>query len=59
MYPAIIEEKCVICKVCVEVCPYEVFEYTNNKIIIKYPEECIECGECIRNCEKEAIFLTE
>jgi len=59
MYPEIDYCRCNFCKVCVEVCPYEVFEIIENKVIVKNKESCIECGECIRNCDYKAIKLTE
>ena len=59
MYPAIDKDKCIECLVCVDVCPYEVFEEINGEAQVSHPEECIECGECIRNCEQDAISLIE
>ena len=59
MYPAIDKDRCIECLVCVDVCPYEVFDEIDGKAHVAHPEECIECGECIRNCEQEAISLIE
>jgi NAD-dependent dihydropyrimidine dehydrogenase PreA subunit len=57
MYPKINREKCINCKICIEICPYEVFHEESGKVAVKRPEDCIECGECIRNCENNAIKL--
>ncbi len=58
MYPVIDKKRCIECGVCVDICPYEVFEFDDkNDAIVGKPEECIECGECIRNCANEAIKL--
>ncbi len=59
MYPAIDVDKCIICKICIEICPYEVFGEEADIVIVAEPENCIECGECIRNCKNEAIKLVE
>ncbi len=58
MYPEIDYDKCNKCEICIDVCPYEVFS-KNEKVFVKNPESCIECGECVRNCEYNAIRLTE
>ncbi len=58
MYPEIIKDKCINCQVCVDICPYEVFGVKDNIAIVEFPENCIECGECIRNCGNNAIKLT-
>ena len=59
MYPEINKNKCIVCLCCIEVCPYEVFSEEKGVIIVKFPEKCIECGECIRNCKEHAIQLVE
>ena len=59
MYPFINKDLCINCKTCIDICPYEVFGEANSIAIVKNPESCIECGECIRNCETKAIKLIE
>ncbi len=57
MFPEINYDLCTSCKVCIDICPYEVFGDIDNKASVVNPENCIECGECIRNCDSKAIIL--
>jgi NAD-dependent dihydropyrimidine dehydrogenase PreA subunit len=59
MYPAIDRDKCINCKICIDICPYEVFDEKECRAEVVNPESCIECGECVRNCENDAIKLVE
>ena len=44
-------DKCVECveKPCLLVCPAEVYEYHDDKIVYRY-ENCLECGSCVIAC---------
>ncbi|SFV60898.1 hypothetical protein MNB_SV-14-1143 [hydrothermal vent metagenome] len=42
-----------------DICPYEVFGEEEDRVSVVSPENCIECGECVRNCENQAIRLVE
>ena len=57
MFPAIDKMKCINCKICIDICPYEVFDENDGHADVIRPENCIECGECVRNCENDAIKL--
>ena len=60
MYPEINKNICSNCKICIDICPYEVFGFNNHDIVdVIRPENCIECGECLRNCEQNAIILRD
>jgi 2-oxoglutarate ferredoxin oxidoreductase subunit delta len=57
-------ELCKSCKICMNVCPKEVFAITNkvNKKGYNYveavkPDECITCKKCERSCPDFAIFV--
>ena len=50
-----IEEKCVGCGKCTEVCPHGVFELNEGKARIVEKNLCMECGACAMNCPTEAI----
>jgi len=56
-YPKIDYKKCTVQKTCIEVCPVGVFEVENGKVIVKHPENCIECTACVINCPAQAIKL--
>ena len=48
---------CIGCKMCVEVCPREVFTIDNKKAKITIKDNCIECGACSKNCPTHAISV--
>ena len=48
-------EKCIGCKMCVNVCPHNVFEFREKKSYIISKDNCMECGACVKNCPSEAI----
>lgn len=47
--------KCDGCKNCIEVCPFNVFEIKDKKVIVKRPENCKGCMACISACPNNAI----
>lgn len=49
------KEKCNGCRMCIKVCPHEVFELSNNKVHIIDRNFCMECGACALNCPTGAI----
>jgi electron transfer flavoprotein alpha subunit len=59
MYPEIDKTCCINCKVRIDICPYEVFGEVKSEAAVVSPEDCIECGECVRNCESNAINLKD
>jgi NAD-dependent dihydropyrimidine dehydrogenase PreA subunit len=48
-------EKCTGCRMCINVCPHEVFELRDRKAMIADRDRCMECGACVRNCPAGAI----
>ncbi|MFX0115879.1 MAG: nitroreductase family protein [Candidatus Hodarchaeota archaeon] len=55
------EEKCIPCKMCVDVCPARIFLwdiFDNEKSIVKVVNEefCIICGHCVAICPEDAII---
>lgn len=51
----LVEEKCIGCGMCVEVCPHEVYVIENRKAVIVDRDACMECGACAMNCSADAI----
>jgi ferredoxin len=53
----LITEACIRCKYqdCVQVCPVDCFHEGVNMLVID-PEECIDCGLCVPECNAEAII---
>ena len=50
-----VEEKCIGCGTCIEVCPHAVFERSEKKVRITDIDSCMECGACANNCEFYAL----
>jgi NAD-dependent dihydropyrimidine dehydrogenase PreA subunit len=47
--------KCIGCRLCVEVCPHEVFMMDGKIALLVNIDNCMECGACEINCEPGAI----
>lgn len=53
-----INNNCVGCNKCVEVCPGNlIYKDENGKAYIKYPKDCWGCTACIKECRFQAIEL--
>jgi len=48
-------EKCIGCRVCLDVCPHAVYGLNNGRAKILNRDACMECGACAVNCPVEAI----
>ncbi|MFX1478853.1 MAG: HgcAB-like fusion protein [Promethearchaeota archaeon] len=48
----ITRNKCIGCRVCIEVCPRNlyVFNESDNKVDLRNPEKCINCNACVKRC---------
>ncbi len=51
------QQKCNACRMCVLVCPHEVFEIKDKKAHIIRKDLCMECGACEKNCSEGAISV--
>lgn len=50
----VINDKCVTCGACKDVCPVEAIAEGDPKYIID-AEKCIDCGACAGECPADAI----
>lgn len=50
-------EKCTGCEECLQVCPHGVFKKETPTVEIAFPDDCMECGACQRNCRFDAITV--
>ena len=50
----LLNEKCIGCGACADVCPHRVFKIENRKAKITN-DFCMECGACALNCPAKAI----
>lgn len=51
--------KCIGCKMCVEVCPHQVFEMREKKALITDRDKCMECAACVINCQPQALSVKQ
>jgi DNA-directed RNA polymerase subunit D len=54
-----IDDECSRCKECVEICPRDVFEFKDDRVVVRKPEECSMCMECVKVCEEGHIVVDE
>ena len=52
--PSVVNDSCVLCKSCVEVCPVDAFHEGDTQVVVD-PDTCIDCGSCAAACPSEAI----
>ena len=52
-----VDENCIGCGICVNVCPMDNIKIEKNKSIIG--NECITCLSCFHWCPKEAIYMSK
>lgn len=53
--PIIDSKKCKQCKTCLNVCPADVFAEISGKVVVKNPDNCLECRACEMQCPQKAI----
>lgn len=51
----LIQDKCIGCGMCLNVCPHNVFELKDGKAKVSDKDSCMECGACAKNCPVSAI----
>ena len=51
------QDKCSGCKMCMIVCPHEVFQFKEKKVFIAKKDSCMECGACQKNCPEGALSV--
>jgi NAD-dependent dihydropyrimidine dehydrogenase PreA subunit len=53
-------EKCIGCKVCIDVCPRNIYEFneTDKKVDLKQLEKCINCNACVKRCLASCLEIT-
>ncbi|MDD3318335.1 MAG: DUF362 domain-containing protein [Methanosarcina sp.] len=54
--PHVVEEKCVACGECVEICPVGASSLVGEVSMIE-PDICISCGQCMEVCPSSAIDI--
>ena len=52
--PSVVNDSCILCKSCIEVCPVSAFHEGDTQVVVD-PDTCIDCGICISECPQGAI----
>lgn len=52
-----VEDQCILCKKCIELCPTDNFEIKDGKLITK--NSCIACYRCINHCPVNALHSSK
>jgi len=52
-----VDESCIRCGKCIEVCPLNVFSIVEDNIVPKNEQACIHCNLCQKGCPAQAISL--
>lgn len=52
------KQKCIACKVCINICHEHCMEIVDNTIRIDY-NSCSTCGQCIAICSRQALMWNE
>ena len=55
--PAIDEQACTRCGLCVQYCPTHAVEMNASLPVIVRPQDCVYCGNCEEMCPAGAISL--
>ena len=50
-------DECNGCRMCIIVCPHEVFKMEEKRAVITGIDSCMECGACALNCPTSAITV--
>ena len=52
-------DACTGCESCVDVCPCEVLEVKDGKVVIVQADECVDCGACAEECPSDVLEVEE
>jgi ferredoxin len=51
--------KCIGCRLCIDVCPHNVFRMEGKKAVVIDVDRCMECGACVLNCVPGALTVKQ
>jgi len=53
--PVINKQKCVLCGLCVDICPEAVLSLQADKLVFANPQNCTFCAACEESCPEGAV----
>ncbi len=53
------KKKCTNCRLCIDICPMNVFGLENGEVVVKKARKCIVCRACEIQCPHQAIEVKE
>lgn len=56
--PQLNSEKCVVCGICVDVCPQGVLALQAEEVVFARPQDCTYCGACEESCPHDALVCS-
>ncbi len=54
---AIDKALCTGCGKCYDICPEDVYAFSDRQVTVKYPDECWWCGSCQMDCPTGALKI--
>ncbi|MFW9971459.1 MAG: HgcAB-like fusion protein [Candidatus Odinarchaeota archaeon] len=53
------KDKCIGCKVCIEICPKNLYLFNeeDKKVDLRNPENCINCNACVKRCLAQCLEI--
>lgn len=52
------QQLCTTCGACLKLCPQDVYETVNRRVVAKDESECVNCRMCVEYCPTHAIRVT-
>jgi NAD-dependent dihydropyrimidine dehydrogenase PreA subunit len=54
------QEKCIGCRICMDVCPRGVYTFDDEdlKAVLAFPGTCINCNACVRRCPVACLHIS-
>ncbi|MBK9037291.1 MAG: NAD(P)-binding domain-containing protein [Myxococcales bacterium] len=51
------DDRCIGCEACVAVCPTNVLDLVNHKVVVSRFSDCVQCEQCANKCPTTALVM--